>query len=74
MGDFNIDISNCPPKYWSNIFDQYDFKQIITNPTRVSSTRSTLIDHIYTNKPDNVCEINVPCISLGQIKKYVCFL
>ena len=55
MGDFNIDISNCPPKYRSSVFDQYDFKQIITNPTRVSSTRSTLIDHIYTNKPDNVC-------------------
>ena len=66
MGDFNIDISNCPPKYWSSVFDQYDFKQIITNPTRVSSTRSTLIDHIYTNKPDNVCEINVPCISLSD--------
>ena len=66
MGDFNIDISNCPPKYWSSVFNQYDFKQIITNPTRKSSTRSTLIDHIYTNKSDNVCEINVPCISLSD--------
>ena len=39
------------------------FQTNIKNPTRVSSTKSTLIYHIYTNKPDDVCEINVPCIS-----------
>jgi hypothetical protein len=32
----------------------YGFYQMINNPTRVTSSTITLIDHIYTTFPDNV--------------------
>ena len=66
FGDFNIDYLQEVPTYWSTVFEQFDFEQIITNPTRVSRARSTLIDHIYANKPNRVSEINVPCISMSD--------
>ena len=38
-------------------------EQIITRPTRVTDQTATLIDHIYTNSPDNVSQSGV--IDLG---------
>ena len=53
LGDFNIDIlpsSNHPlEKSWSDIAHNYELSQIITKPTRVTSTTKTLLDHIYIN-------------------------
>ena len=40
----------------------YHFKQLIAKPTRVTSDTRTLIDHITTNRKDNVSESDViPC-------------
>ena len=44
------------------IYNNYHFKQLITEPTRVTSDTSTIIDHISTNKPDRVLTSSIiPC-------------
>ena len=37
----------------------YQFDQLVRAPTRVTATTSTLIDHFYTNRPDNICSTAV---------------
>ena len=38
------------------------FKQLVAKPTRVTSSTRALIDHIATNRPDNVSERDlIPC-------------
>ena len=49
MGDFNIDLLQFSnDDFINNTFSQ-TFVPVITKPTRVTHTSSTLIDHIYTN-------------------------
>ena len=49
MGDLNCDL-----KALLNITDIYGLDQLINKPTRVTPTTSTLIDLIFTNRPENV--------------------
>ncbi|KAK3107876.1 hypothetical protein FSP39_024162 [Pinctada imbricata] len=65
-GDFNIDYLNDPPRYWTNALEQFEFTQVIDKPTRVTDKSATLIDHIYTNKPENFHEIKVPFIAISD--------
>ena len=65
-GDFNIDLMKDPPQYWTSALEEFGLSQIITVPTRITSTSSTLIDHFYTTKPDNICEICVPPIAISD--------
>ena len=68
MGDLNCDMiatrfDNDTCKLMS-ITDVYGLQQLITEPTRVTPTSSTLIDVIYTNFPDKivcsgVCQISI---------------
>ena len=56
MGDMNIDLLQCQSHiktndYLDNLFSN-GFIPEITKPTRITSHSATLIDHIYTNKPD----------------------
>ena len=37
-----------------NITDIYGLEQLINEPTRITPTTSTLIDLIFTNRPENV--------------------
>ena len=58
MGDLNCDMiatryDNDTCKLMS-ITDVYGLQQLITEPTRVTPTSSTLIDVIYTNCPDKI--------------------
>ncbi|XP_061185217.1 uncharacterized protein LOC133193275 [Saccostrea echinata] len=65
-GDFNIDLMKDPPQYWTSALEEFGFSQIITVPTRITSTSSTLIDHFYTTKPENICETSVPPIAISD--------
>ena len=62
MGDLNCDMiatryDNDTCKLM-NITDVYGLQQLITEPTRVTQTSSTLIDVIYTNCSDKiVCSV-----------------
>ena len=63
MGDFNIDLHNVTdqaPDNHISILQCIGLGQIISTPTRISLTRQSLIDHIYTN-------INMSNISTGTI-------
>ena len=60
LGDLNCDLGS--PDLESNsrsligITELYGLYQLIGEPTRITETSSTMIDHIFTNTPDkNVC-------------------
>ena len=46
MGDFNIDGTSCIKK-WQNLVQLFNLSQLVSEPTRITETSSTLIDHIY---------------------------
>jgi len=66
LGDFNIDYMKTPPLTWISNFETYNFTQLINTPTRVTDKSATIIDHVYTNKPDNISETNVPVYALSD--------
>ena len=66
MGDFNIDINTCMNSKWSHLVQLFDLTQLITEPTRVTQTSSTLIDHVYTINPATIAESFVSQISLSD--------
>ena len=45
------------PRIWPNEF--YQLTQLIQEATRVTTTTSTLIDHIIINAPETVCDFGV---------------
>ena len=54
VGDFNIDLSNSTNSLCKHVHDmcqKLNIEQLINKPTRVTSTSSTIIDHIYTSVP-----------------------
>ena len=57
MGDLNCDLQskdNVNVKARLNITDIYGLERLINEPTRSTPTTSTLIDLIFTNRPENV--------------------
>ena len=62
IGEFNCDLFKSrdnDTKHLKRIYGMYHFKQLITKPTRVTSNTRTLIDHIASNRSDNVPESDV---------------
>ena len=55
LGDFNFNLfdKDVKRKWLENVIGQLSLFQLITEPTRVSESSSSLIDHIYTSKPEN---------------------
>ena len=67
FGDLNIDYTDgCTNTKWEHVVTQSSLTQIIDTPTRVTSTSSSIIDHVYVNHPENIIEINVPKIALSD--------
>ena len=64
MGDINIDIKDghISNSTWKHTIELHDLSQIIREPTRITAHSETLIDHIYTSKPENAVDVSVPCI------------
>ena len=56
MGDFNIDYKSCPNKKWLNMIQLFDLSQLVTEPTRITETTATTIDHVYSSHPENITE------------------
>jgi len=57
-GDFNVDLlkpSGIQAEY-VNLFTDFQFTQRIAQPTHVTSSSATLIDHVLTSPPLNVAE------------------
>ena len=66
MGDFKFDLANCSNRKWNNLIQLFDFKQLVTNPTRVTKNSSTLTDHIYCTNPENITDHFVSHYSISD--------
>ena len=53
LGDFNKDLLNLNiNNAWSNFITSFGLRQLITEPTRVTNTTKTLIDHVYVSNEE----------------------
>ncbi|VDI04166.1 Hypothetical predicted protein [Mytilus galloprovincialis] len=67
LGDFNINLSSRKiPAKWSHLKNIFNLSQIVSVPTRVTQTSSSLVDHIYSNEPHNIHFISVPKYSISD--------
>ena len=70
LGDFNIHYmfeKKCfKNTKWNNIVLNYGLTQLIKCPTRVSKNSSSIIDHVYSNRPDQITEISVPLYTISD--------
>ncbi len=68
FGDFNYNFINneLANHQWNSVVNSFMLKQIIYVPTRVTSSSSTIIDHVYTNNPGNITNISVPSLSISD--------
>ena len=67
IGDFNRDLLNDQIKNdWLDFTISLGLNQLIVMPTRVNNRSSTLIDHIYTNMPENITSTCVPNIGISD--------
>ena len=73
IGDFNRDLLNDQIKNdWLDFTISLGLNQLIIMPTRVNQKSSTLIDHIYTNMPDNITSTCVPNIGISDHHAVFC--
>ena len=67
MGDFNKNLLNEHRDIeWDNFVTSLGFNQLVCDPTRVTDTSSTLIDHIYTNSEENIANVHACKISISD--------
>lgn len=67
MGDINRDLLNSNiKKAWTDYMEPFGLTQLVSEATRVTNDSRTLIDHIYSNCPENVNSLNVPKIGLSD--------
>ena len=67
VGDINRDLLNDQiQRAWSDYIEPFGLTQLVFEPTRITSESRTLIDHIYTNSPENVKYVLVPKIGLSD--------
>lgn len=71
LGDFNIDLLKPQPR-WDGIVSSLGFKQLITLPTRVTETSSTLLDHIYSNNHSSVLNASLADLSISDHSPIFC--
>ena len=65
MSDIKCDL-NTPldnnTKHLNNILNSFGYSQLIKDATRTTKTTSTIIDHIITNRPDDISSSGArPC-------------
>ena len=68
LGDLNFNMLNKtgPVKAWLQKMDNLHLSQLVSSPTRVTDTSETIIDHVYSNFPDNITSITVPHYSISD--------
>ena len=65
LGDFSINLLNIH-KEWDNFVTCLGLSQLVCDPTRVTNTSSTLIDHIYTNFDEKIAHVHVCKTSISD--------
>ena len=67
MGDINRDLLNSHIRnVWSEYMESFGLYQLVSGATRVTNDSQTLIDHIYSNCPENVNSLDIPKIGLSD--------
>jgi hypothetical protein len=70
VGNLNCGLSSTvldhSSRLLSDIAETFDLQQLIAEQTRITSSSSTLIDHIFTNAPDRVGCSGVSHISISD--------
>jgi hypothetical protein len=67
VGDMNRDLLHSQFKNdWTKFMIGLRFTQIIDKPTRKGRNFKTLIDHIYTDNSDNICNCCVPKVVISD--------
>lgn len=59
LGDLNIDFLKAPPRYVADMFRVYNLTNVITEPTRITSHSSTLLDPIIVSDTSFVLDSGV---------------
>jgi len=72
MGDINVDYLKKNNEDIKEIFRLHGLRQLIKEPTRITTESSTLIDVLLTNKPDVISSSNVISSSLSDHKMIEC--
>jgi hypothetical protein len=71
LGDFNLDLLKTQTM-WESTYTMFGLTQMIKNPTRITSTSSTLIDHIYTNNINLISNAHLSGIHLSDHSPIIC--
>ena len=72
MGYLNKDLSFTNfNREWSDFTASLGLRQLVTQPTRVTDTSSTLIDHLYSSNKENLSNVHVA--ELGISDHYAIF-
>ena len=66
MGDFNIDLISNTNNKWSHLIQTFDLLQLVQEPTRVTDTSATLIDHVYSSNPVNISNCFVSKLAISD--------
>ena len=70
VGDFNTDLikhdNDINSQNLINTTTNHGFVQIISRPTRVTDHTATLIDHIYTNKIENLISSSIVTLDISD--------
>ena len=66
MGDVNIYFHACSNNKWLDLVQLFYLAQLVTNPTRITHSSSTHIDHVYTSNPESISECFVPSYSISD--------
>ena len=80
MGDFNIDISqygeNTICNDFVDIMSSFCLLPVISLPTRITETSSTIIDNIFCNNVDNMLNVTpgILCTDLSDHLPIFCFV
>ena len=78
LGDFNINLinnkKNVPNgiKKYREFCSQHGLKQLITSPTRITMTTTSLVDHILTNSSERVSQSGVADVGLSDHQMTYC--
>ena len=63
VGDFNADLSNskitAQTKALIDITNEFQFKQFINEPTRITESTSSTIDLAFSNRPEIIIRYGV---------------
>ena len=69
LGDFNINLLDSTSSNhcnWLQLTDSVNLVQLVEAPTRVTPTSSTLIDHAFSNRAQNIIDAFVPYYSISD--------